>query len=79
MAVDFEELQHRLVRHLRELVRGGAITERRLARVVNVSQPHLHNVLKGKHAFSTAMADKILRHLKLDLMDLIDPEEWHKR
>lgn len=75
MAVDFQELQLRLVRHLQQRIRGGEITERRLARVVDVSQPHLHNVLKGKHAFSIATADKILRHLNLDLLDLIAPEE----
>jgi len=79
VAVDFGELQLRLVRHLQGRIRGGEITERRLARVVDVSQPHLHNVLKGKHAFSMAMADKILRHLKLDLLDLIDPEDWRRR
>ncbi|HLK47599.1 MAG TPA: helix-turn-helix domain-containing protein [Bryobacteraceae bacterium] len=78
MAVDFEELQLRLVRHLQQRIRGGEITERRLARVVEVSQPHLHNVLKGKHAFSIATADKILRHLKLDLLDLIAPEELRR-
>jgi hypothetical protein len=35
----------------------------------------LHNVLKGKHIFSLATADKVLRHLRLDLLDLIDPKE----
>lgn len=75
MVVDFRELQLRLIRYLQERIRGGEISERRLARVVEVSQPHLHNVLKGKHSFSIATADKILRHLKLDLLDLIDPAE----
>ena len=79
MAVDFRELQLRLVRHLQGRIRGGEITERRLARVVEVSQPHLHNVLKGKHTFSIAMSDKILRHLQLDLLDLIDPEDRRRR
>ena len=75
MAVDFRELQLRLVRHLQGRIRGGEISERSMARYVHVSQPHLHNVLKGKHSFSIAMADKILHQLKLDLLDLIGPEE----
>ena len=75
MVVDFRELQLRLIRYLQGRIRDGEISERRLARVVEVSQPHLHNVLKGKHSFSIATADKILRHLKLDLLDLIDREE----
>ena len=75
MAVDFKELQFRLVQYLQDRIRNGEISERRLARFVDVSQPHLHNVLKGKHTFSIPMADKILRHLQLDLLDLIDPIE----
>lgn len=73
--IDFRELEHRLILHLRQRVRSGEITERRLARVIGVSQPHLHNVLKGRHWFSIATADRILQHLNLDLVDLIDPEE----
>lgn len=75
MVVDFRELQFRLIRHLQERIRSGEISERRLALAVDVSQPHLHNVLKGKHTFSVPTADKILRHLRLDLLDLIDPQE----
>ena len=78
MAVDFRELQSRLIRHLQERIRSGEISERRLADAVAVSQPHLHNVLKGKHSFSVPTADKILRQLRLDLLDLIDPKERRK-
>ena len=75
MPLDFRELQLRLIALLRERVRSGEVSERGLARGIGVSQPHLHNVLKGKHFFSVMMADKILRHLHLDLLDLIGPEE----
>lgn len=75
MALDFGGLEVRLIHHLQELIRSGEISERSLARVIGVSQPHLHNVLKGRYLFSIATADKILRHLQLDLLDLIDPEE----
>lgn len=75
MALDFGELEVRLIHHLQHRIRSGEISERSLARVIGVSQPHLHNVLKGRHLFSIAMADRILRQLNLDLLDLIDPEE----
>ena len=75
MPVNFGELQLRLILHLRQRVRSGEMTERGLARVIGVSQPHLHNVLKGKHLLSMTMADRILRHLHLDLLDLIDPDQ----
>ena len=78
MSLGFEELEVRLIHHLQQRIRSGEISERGLARVIGVSQPHLHNVLKGRHLFSIATADKILRHLNLDLLDLIDLEE-HRR
>jgi len=80
--MDFQELRRRLTAHLRERVRQGEITERGLARLTGVSQPHIHNVLKGKRLFSMEFADAILRGLHLDLLDLIEPGElleWRRR
>ena len=71
-----------LVNHLRERVRSGELTERGLARLTGVSQPHIHNVLKGYRVFSVGTADVILFHLKLDVMDLLEPPElleWQRR
>ena len=75
MPLNFERLLLRLIRYLRERVRGGEITERSLARMAGVSQPHLHNVLKGKRLLSIAMADQIMRRLHVDLRDLLDDDE----
>jgi hypothetical protein len=78
----FQELQSRLVNHLRERVRSGELTERGLARLTGVSQPHIHNVLKGSRAFSVGSADLVLFHLKLDVLDLLHPLElleWQRR
>jgi hypothetical protein len=72
MAIDFQRLQSRLITNLRERVRSGEITERSLARITGISQPHLHNVLKGKRLLSVGKADQILRQLHLDLTDLMD-------
>lgn len=73
--MDFQELERRLLDHLRELVRCGELSERRLARMTGISQPHIHNVLKEKRSLSLDSADLILRVLHLDLLDLLDPGE----
>src|ERR1051325_6319138 len=67
----FELLHTRLVSHLRAMVRNGEITERRLARLTGVSQPHLHNVLKGIRVLSAEMADQVVTHLRLSPLDLL--------
>jgi len=71
----FLGLQHRLLDHLRRRVQSGETTERSLARLTGVSQPHLHNVLKGKRLLSIDMADEILLKLQLGIFDLIQPDE----
>jgi len=77
--MDFEELHRRLIGHLQRLVRSGEITERGLSRLTGVSQPHIHNVLKGKRLLSLSSADGILRQLHLDLLDLVEPDEFRQR
>ena len=71
----FHDLLQRLLDELRHRVRSGAATERGLARLSGISQPHLHNVLKGKRKLSLTKADAILRRLQIDLFQLIEPEE----
>jgi hypothetical protein len=71
----FYDLQQRLLEDLRQRVRSGAATERGLARLSGISQPHLHNVLKGKRILSMEKADDVLRRLQIDVLHLIDPEE----
>lgn len=78
----FEELQRRLVSHLRRRISSGELTERNLARLTHISQPHMHNVLKGKRTFSIQAADTVLRELQIDILDLIDPADlttWQDR
>ena len=73
--MDFQELERRFIELLRQRIRSGELTERKLARMAGISQPHVHNVLRGKRVFSLSMADSILQVLKLDVLDLIKPEE----
>jgi transcriptional regulator with XRE-family HTH domain len=71
----FQDLQQRLIEELRLRVRSGVATERGLARLSGISQPHLHHVLKGKRTFSIEKSDKVCRRLQIDLLHLILPDE----
>ena len=76
--MNFWELERRLLADIRERVRRGDLTERGLARLAGVSQPHIHNVLKGKRDLSIETADAILSALGIDLLDLLEAREPHK-
>jgi hypothetical protein len=70
----FDDFQKMLVSSLRARVRNGEFTERGLAKAVGVSQPHIHNILKGVRILSPDIGDQILHRLNLSLFDLLDPE-----
>ena len=72
--MDFEFLQGRLIANLRTRLQNGEITERKLARLTGISQPHIHNVLKGARILSPKLADHLLRHLNMSLADLLPCE-----
>lgn len=76
--MDFQTAQIRLVAHVRNLVRNGEVTERGLARLTGVSQPHIHNVLKGVRSLTPEIGDLLLSKLKLDLLDLFEHEVLRK-
>jgi len=71
----FLRLRDSLTANLRERVQRGEITERGLARLTGISQPHIHNVLNGKKMLSPEMADKLTSSLGIDLLDLVPPED----
>jgi plasmid maintenance system antidote protein VapI len=71
----FDELQDRLIVALRIRLRNGELTERGLAHLTGISQPHIHNALKGKRTLSPRAADQILRRLGLSVLDLLRREE----
>ena len=70
----FETLQGRLLDCIKWRVQNGELTERRLAGLVGISQPHMHNILKGVRALSPEMADRILKTLEMSVLDLFVPE-----
>ena len=73
--MDFCDLQERLLRDVKRRVSNGEITERRLARAAGLSQPHMHNILKGIRDLTPFNADRILRTLRLTICDLLETRE----
>jgi hypothetical protein len=69
--VYFQELQKKLVSLARERIRSGQFTERGLARSCDISQPHMHNVLKNIRSFSNESADRLMRALDIRVPDLL--------
>lgn len=55
----------------RERVRAGELTERGLARLCGISQPHMHNVLKNIRFLSTEALDRLMRALNVHITDLL--------
>ena len=70
----FDDFKTMLVASLKARVRNGEFTERGLAKAVGVSQPHIHNILKGVRVLSPEIGDQILQKLNLSLFHLLDPE-----
>ena len=73
--MSFEMLRSRLMEHLRARIQNGEFTERSLARLSRISQPHIHNVLKGAKILSPKLEDRILAALKISILDLFSTEE----
>ncbi|HUO31583.1 MAG TPA: helix-turn-helix transcriptional regulator [Bryobacteraceae bacterium] len=73
--MDFAALHSQLLILLKTRVRNGEITERGLARLAGLSQPYVHNVLKGTRLFSMASADQMLHALGINLVDLLTADQ----
>ena len=73
--VTFAVIQKRLLEALRLMLRNGDFTERGLARVVGLSQPHIHNVLKGARVLSSDVGDLLIAGLDLSLIELLGSDE----
>jgi hypothetical protein len=71
----FQDARLRLLAYVRNQVRNGELTERGFARMIGISQPHAHNVLKGVRTLSPEVFDLALKYLHLSLLDLASSEE----
>ena len=70
-ADDFHQLFDALLRHVRQRISRGEVSERGLARLIGYSQPHVHNVLAGVRHMNLRFADDLLGGLGLSLRDLL--------
>src|SRR5260370_31358063 len=59
----------------RERIHKGEVSERGSARLIGISQPHAHNVLKGARKLSPEIFDSILKTFKMSLLDLAPVED----
>ena len=75
IVVTFAHMQQNLLEVIRQRVTNGEITESQLARMVGMSQPHIHNVLKGARKLSTELADAMMARLRMDSKELIGDEQ----
>ncbi len=65
----------RLRAFIRLQINGGEFTERSLARILRVSQPHLHNMLKGVRRINVDFADQVMAKFHISILDLITEKE----
>ena len=76
--IGFEILRDRLLEYLRRRIHNGENTERGLALKAGVSQPHLHNLLKGVRLLNVDTSDKLLLNLGITALDLLDTDELRR-
>jgi plasmid maintenance system antidote protein VapI len=75
LRVTFELLGERLLAFVRLRIKNGEYTERGLARILGVSQPQMHNVLKGARGLRPALADRLLRKFGITALELLTDAE----
>ena len=71
----FRTLQARLLGLVNAKIRNGEFSERGLAILLGVSQPHLHNVLKGERKLHIPLADAFLQKFQISVTDLLEAED----
>ena len=71
----FKDAQLRLLTDVRNRIHNGELTERGFARMIGISQPHMHNVLKGVRTLSIGISDSILNIFHMSILDLASPED----
>ncbi len=74
----FDQLLARLLREITRRIENGELTERGLARLCRLSQPHVHHILKGKRGITPQVADLFLDVLGMQAEQLIE-DPWAER
>ena len=74
--VSFAILHARLIAYVNCRIQNGEFSERALAKHLGISQPHLHNVLKGSRKLQVTLADAMLARFQISALDLISRGEF---
>jgi hypothetical protein len=75
--VNFRGLQFSLLELVRRKIRNGVVTERGLARLSGLSQPHIHNTLGNIRTLSIESTDRIMTALNITVGDLLGAPAGH--
>ena len=73
--ISFETLLNRLISAVNRRIKNGEYTERGLARILGVSQPQMHNVLKGARTLHADLAYRLLLKLGISVLHLLEEGE----
>lgn len=73
--ITFAILQSRLIKAVNRRIQNGDFTERGLARILGISQPQIHNVLKGARKLRPELADRLISSLEMTMADLFNAAE----
>jgi hypothetical protein len=68
----FDQLLNNLLNEARLRIQNGQLTESGLARLVEISQPHMHHILMGKRGLQPKIADRLLAALSIEIAELLD-------
>ena len=73
--ITFAILRNRLISLVNARIQNGHFTERGLARMLGISQPQMHNVLKGARKLRPELADRLAASLEITVADLFETAE----
>ena len=73
--IDFDTVRARLIAFVRARINSGDLSERGLARILGISQSHVHNVLKGARRLQPELGDRLMKKFGLTILDLLQKEE----
>jgi hypothetical protein len=74
-SITFSVLQSRLISQINWRLNNGEYSERALARMLCISQPQMHNVLKGVRRLSVSLGDRVLAKFGISILDLLEEGE----
>lgn len=73
--IGFETLRERLLDRIRNRIKNGETTERAFALRSGISQPHMHNLLKGVRGLNMEQSDRLLTSATINIFDLMEADE----